>query len=388
MNKTVKNKYVLVLPSWYPSEAHKFNGDFNQRLVKAMSSKVEQIVLHIIAKSNITKPYFTLTEEKNIKTYLVYYPLKSTLLGKIYAKLQYFLLHLKFLKLILSQNGKPQLTHVYVFWMAGIFALFLKKILAIPYIITEHSSGFYTNSPADLNQYSFLTKLLFKKIISHSSHIITVAKKLKTRVQLWAPLAKITVIPNVVDTAIFNIKVQKAQQTNFNFVHISSMIPLKNLDGLLSGFEKALQKNHNMHLTLVGRAPECVLNKIKQSVILQDKVICIGEVPYFKVKTEMVNSNALIQFSKFESLPCVILEALCCGLPVITSNVGGCAEVINSSNGILVESENIAQLSQAIHDMALNYNRFDNAKISENACNLFSYNVVANQVYSVYQGVI
>jgi glycosyltransferase involved in cell wall biosynthesis len=42
---------------------------------------------------------------------------------------------------------------------------------------------------------------------------------------------------------------------------------------------------------------------------------------------------------------------LCCGLPVISSNVGGIPEVISKENGILVQSENIADLAGAMIQM-------------------------------------
>ena len=43
--------------------------------------------------------------------------------------------------------------------------------------------------------------------------------------------------------------------------------------------------------------------------------------------------------SSSENAPCVIAEALCTGLPVISSNVGGIANMIDDSNGILFDLE-------------------------------------------------
>ncbi|TAH01896.1 MAG: glycosyltransferase family 4 protein [Sphingobacteriales bacterium] len=388
MDNAPKSNYILVLPSWYPSEAHKYSGDFNQRLVEAMSLKVAQIVLYVIAKPNINKHFFTLTTEKGITTYLVYYPLKKSLFGRIFAKLQYFYLCLKFLNLILKKYGEPQLTQVYVFWMAGIFALFLKKIYKIPYVITENWTAFYKDSKTELNNFNSLYKWSFKLILKNSSVIIAVALQLKKQILVWSPKSEIVIIPNVVNSLVFTYKANEKNRNALKLIHVSSMNCHKNIFGLLDAFEMALQTNNNIDLVMVGPVLKPIIERVSSSLVLTSKVTFTGEIPYNYVKNQMQSNNALILFSTHENLPCVILEALCCGLPVITSNVGGCAEVINSTNGIVVESENIAQLSNAILDMALNYNKFNNAKISENACNLFSYNVVGNQVYSVYQSVI
>ena len=267
--------------------------------------------------------------------------------------------------------------------MAGIAALAIKKIYGIPYLITEHFSGFYPKSPADINKNLLPFKYLFKIIMKNASHIITVAQKLKDRVQIWAPQTPITVIPNVVDTSVFTFK-PIINNSYFTFVHISSMIPLKNITGLLDGFEIAVKANPMLRLQLVGASPEYVFSKIKSSTILKESVFCIGEVSYHTVKDIMQTSNALIMFSKFESLPCVIIEALCCGLPVITSNVGGCAEIINHENGIIVESENVDSLAVAILGISKNYLNYNKENIAYNAQNLFNYDSVSQQVCTVY----
>ena len=383
MSQIFTKPYILVLPSWYPSEAHKFNGDFNQRLVEAVSLKVSQVVLYVVGKPAINRSFFTCTIQDSIKTYLVYYPERKSTTGRIYSKVHYLYLQFKFLKLIFKENGLPQLTHVYVFWMAGIAALVVKKIYGVPYLITEHFSGFYPKSPADINKNLLPLKYLFKIIIKNASHIITVAQKLKDRVQIWAPQTQITVIPNVVDTHLFNYH-SIINDTFFCFVHVSSMIPLKNITGLLNGFEIAVKINPLLRLKLVGASPEYVFSKIKSSSLLTKSVSCMGEVSYHTVKDMMQNSNALIMFSKFESLPCVIIEALCCGLPIITSNVGGCAEIINDKNGIVVESENVDSLAKAILEMVNNCSNYNKESIANNARNLYNYDTVSQQVCTVY----
>lgn len=373
-----------MLPSWYPSEVNPFNGDFNQRFVEAVSLKVPQIVLYVVGKPNIEKSYFTLTVDGTLKTYLVYYPLKKIFLGKVYAKLNYFITQAKFLKLILKENGLPKITQVYVFWMAGIAAFTLKKIYSIPYIITENWTGFYRNSPPDLYKNNFLIRYIFKMILKSASHFIAVADKLKNRILEWSPKAMVTVIPNVVDTSIFYLQTQKTEKHKFTFVHASTMKIQKNSIGLLNGFENAVKENNNLELFLVGDLPQIVEDKINASALLKQKVTCLGEVPYATVKDIMLTGDAYLMFSRYENLPCVILEALCCGLPVITTDVGGCAEVINPSNGVVVQNENEEQLSQAILQMANNRTAYNSYQIAQEASKLYNYQTVSAQIVHVY----
>ena len=50
-------------------------------------------------------------------------------------------------------------------------------------------------------------------------------------------------------------------------------------------------------------------------------------------------SHCLVMASSSENAPCVIAEAHCSGLPVISSNVGGISDMVNNSNGVLFDLE-------------------------------------------------
>ena len=83
-------------------------------------------------------------------------------------------------------------------------------------------------------------------------------------------------------------------------------------------------------------------------------------------------------------MPCVILEALCCGLPVISSNVGGIAEVIDETNGILVENENTEELAKAMQNLLDNYMVYDRSAIAARATAKFNYDTVSKLYLNVY----
>ena len=122
----------------------------------------------------------------------------------------------------------------------------------------------------------------------------------------------------------------------------------------------------------------------KDDGLLDEQVFFEAAVPYAQVAKEMQRSSALLLFSRFENLPCVMLEALCCGLPVISSRVGGIAEVINDSNGILVESDDVPALADAMERMCRDHSNYDRVKIAEAAAAKFSYDTVGRQYLEAY----
>jgi glycosyltransferase involved in cell wall biosynthesis len=93
-------------------------------------------------------------------------------------------------------------------------------------------------------------------------------------------------------------------------------------------------------------------------------------------------------FSRYENLPCVILEALCTGLPVISTNVGGIREVINEENGILIDSENENKLKDSMNYLLDNFTKFNKEKIAASANEKFNYQSVALQFDEAYKTVL
>jgi glycosyltransferase involved in cell wall biosynthesis len=86
---------------------------------------------------------------------------------------------------------------------------------------------------------------------------------------------------------------------------------------------------------------------------LDDVVNYIGEIKEEKDKFELLKNTDIFVFPSWypiEGQPLVILEAMSCGCPVIsTKDVGVIDEtVIDGVNGLLIEKRNIKQLADAI----------------------------------------
>ncbi len=79
---------------------------------------------------------------------------------------------------------------------------------------------------------------------------------------------------------------------------------------------------------------------------------------------------------------------MCCGLPIVASDVGGISEAVNDTNGILVEANNIKNLQDAIISIMNNQMKFDHEKISADAIAKYNYQHIAKQFISTYNEVL
>jgi glycosyltransferase involved in cell wall biosynthesis len=192
------------------------------------------------------------------------------------------------------------------------------------------------------------------------------------------------VISNVVEIPLFNERDTLSVTRKFRFIHISTMMFQKNPEGLLRVFKIFNCLYPNTFLQLVGPFPEHLPSYAKSIGLTENEIEFKGPVSYLEVAALLKSANSLVLFSRYENLPCVILEAFCCGLPVISTRVGGIAEVVNETNGILIDSENEDQLLEAFKHIYLNYKQYNSKIIADAAKQSFSYEAVGKEINEVY----
>jgi glycosyltransferase involved in cell wall biosynthesis len=83
-----------------------------------------------------------------------------------------------------------------------------------------------------------------------------------------------------------------------------------------------------------------------------------------------------------------MVESFSCGIPFVSSNVGGISEYVTEENGLLVEPRNEKQLAEALVKMLINIKDYDSEKIREMAVQNFDNKVVGKKYYNLYKEII
>ncbi len=370
------NDYILVIPSWYPTRINRFNGDFNQRTVEALSAYKRQVVIYVVGDYSANNFAIENRQEGEVTTIIGYFPKSKQNVVNVFRYIKYYN---QLIKREIRERGKPLYLHTYVFFPAGLISCYYAKKLRLKSVLTEHWSAIYPDNEYSLSKKSFLIRSLTKYLLKSFDLILPVVEALKEAISYWSPNTEKVIVPNVVDVSDFYYdSLEKFEY--FTFLHVSSMEAHKNPMGILTSFESKCKSNQNIRLKFIGPAAIELKNKVLGSEILKSKVDFLGEMPYNQVSEVMRKSHALIMNSFYESLPCVILEALCCGVPVLSSKVGGISEVIDVTNGVLFE---LGDLTSGLDRFFLNYNTYDCKKISKDATSKFSYHAVSSQISAI-----
>jgi glycosyltransferase involved in cell wall biosynthesis len=388
-------KKVLWLTSWYPNAMEPFNGDFIKRHAEAVSIFQPLTTLFVGnylpgSENEGVKMRDGNYESRSLREYILYYQTKGNSqspVSRFKSAYAYFNKNIEFIDQLRLKNELPDLVHVHVAMRAGLIALYLKWKYKIPFVLTEHWTGYFAGTKHSLFKKSLSTRFLTKLILKNAERFMPVSDSLGSQIRdnwVRVPFQKIF---NVVNTRFF-FPSKSVIQEEFRFVHISTLLYPKNPEGIIRCFIKLSTQGIKASLVLVGPLNPDIHRILASSGISQDKIICTGEIPYEQVAEELRKSSALVMFSVYENMPCVVLEALCTGIPVIATRVGGIPEVIGEDNGILVEEGNENELLEAMKKMIVNYHLYQKDEISQKATEQFSYETIGRKIIQVYDEVL
>ena len=144
-------------------------------------------------------------------------------------------------------------------------------------------------------------------------------------------------------------KIKSKTKKQFNISIVANLIPYKCHDILLKSLN--LIKNElpvNWKLYCIGRNDGIKKNLLKlcKKYKIENNVVWLETI---NIEQTLESSNLGILCSSEEGFPNAILEYFAAKLPVISTNVGGCREIIkNKKNGFLVPKHNPQKLSKAI----------------------------------------
>jgi L-malate glycosyltransferase len=79
---------------------------------------------------------------------------------------------------------------------------------------------------------------------------------------------------------------------------------------------------------------------------------------------------------------------MACGLPVIATKCGGPEEIVTPSTGLLVSTENVGELTEAITFISRNLLIYDRDVTRNYVNNTFGQRVFLNKISSVYENLL
>lgn len=173
---------------------------------------------------------------------------------------------------------------------------------------------------------------------------------------------------------------------------VGRLVPIKNMTLLLNAFALVAQSDSAAHLLLVGEGPEqSQLASLADRHGIAKRVTFAGYVPQDQLGPYYRSADLFVLSSDFDNSPNVVLEAMACGVPAVSTNVGGAAEyIVPGQGGDLVAARDEAAMAGAIADWLGDAarRRAAGAFNRQRVVQQFSWRASAERLLEVYQRVI
>ena len=380
---------ILKLCSWFPNDSNPTLGNFVKKHAESASLYNDVVCLSIFPSLLDRKIRLIETGNSTYSEIIVYYP-KTTSKLRFWNLLMNFISYRKaFKKGYKSASiifGKPDLVHLNITYPIGIWALYLKWRQNIPFVVTENATGLHVGTD---HSYPKIILFLCKFILKRAEVLLPVSQDLQQYMQVLSPKSRFSIISNVVNEKVFKFNKKKVDDKKKSFVHISTgKDEHKNISGMLLCFSRISKYRNDFHLNIVSDGDVEYAKNLMNLFGIQDLVTFYPKLSTNEIAAMIESNSALLLFSNYENFPCVIAETLMMGKPVISTNVNGIPEHVNSKNGILVPKGDEKQLEKAICDFLDAKYIFNSVAIHTYAFNHFSYQEVGRKFDKEYRGVI
>lgn len=202
------------------------------------------------------------------------------------------------------------------------------------------------------------------------------------------PANKVPVIYNGID---LNKCVKKENYNisgNFKILHIGRFCEVKNHFGLVNGFCEFHKKYPETELWLIGSGEE--EEKIKElltSLGIQNAVKFLGQ--QGNVYRFLGEADAFVLPSLVEGMPITLIEAMGSGLPILTTGVGGIADMVEDGKDAIFCSTDAKSIAEGFEKLYLNEDLRKN--IGSNALKssvIFSSEKMAENYIKIYNDAI
>ncbi len=392
--------YTLWVPKWYPNPNDDQDGNFVEEHARALAAVGGRLA--VVFATYDPAPAAPLlrvaeAEEHGFLVVRAFYRQRLTgwaTLDRGLKLVLYFWGLTRAYRLARQRMGaRPTLVHVHVMLRTGLWARAYRWLTGVPYLVTEHWTLY---RPENAYRVGWLRRALSGWVTRGAAAVLPVSHDMARAMQaLGLQNHRYEVVPNVVDTALYHPATTPVTPAAPTLLHVAVFNEAaKNASGLLRTFARLHASQPSVRLVMAGYGPaEAQLHALAAELGLtaSGAVQFTGKLDRPAVAAQMQRATAFVLFSHFENLPCVLIEALASGLPVVATAVGGVPELVEEGQtGYLVAPADEAALLAALQRILSPEGRaalLSPTALSARAEARYSLEAVGRQLMEIYRQV-
>jgi phosphatidylinositol alpha-1,6-mannosyltransferase len=241
----------------------------------------------------------------------------------------------------------------------GLFALLVKKVTGVPYVVWVHGNDFLSIAHLPLVGPLLIKSLrCASRIIANSSFVADLVEN------AGVDRRRIRTFRNIVDTELFcpappspELRARYGLEGRRVVLTVARLVERKGIDSVIRCLPELAVKHPDIVYLVVGEGPmEKKLRQLARNLNVERHVVFAGAVSNEELPLHYHLADVFIMVSRYleskrsvEGLGVVYLEAGACGLPVVAGDSGGVSDVVEQDrNGLLVEPDSQEQITEAV----------------------------------------
>lgn len=350
-------------------------------------------------KSNVDSILFLgIGNKKERKDNIELFPVTKDMTG--YIKFLFFLI----IKLPFMDLSKYNIVHVHRLYFAIPFIIFKPRLKIVCSLHGRTFSVFESNNGSlKLKLLKPFFKIIEKFSIKNIDYLVPVSQdviesfndkykgfKYKSNISIASPMIDFD------DYKIFEQSESKnyfSLEAKYNYLgFLGRLSDVKDISFLirLVSLKKDFFMKNKLKLAIFGDGESKLeLEELVKSKELTDIVLFLGEIDPGDIDKVLASIEILLLSSKHESGPIVMKEAILCGIPVITNNVGEVSDyIINEKNGFIVEKDYTSYFSAIKSLLNMSLSKDDIINNSQKQLQKCSVEYISKKYIEVYKKVL
>ena len=338
----------------YPTPESPVAGVFVKEHARAAAEHADIAVVHLDRGGGTTAPHPVAGEE--FPTWRVGYPSRpvpvSVAAHLAGARRAY--------RAVVRSGFEPDLIHAH-FFLAGLPAVLIARRSEKPAVITEQWSIFLPSDPMQLTR---TLRRSARYAFEHADLVLPASEALRRGIEAQGIEASFRVVPNVVDTSLFH-EGARGESDSPRLLAVGLLYEAKGYEFLIEAVSLLAAQGRAFHLDVIGDGPNrAAYEELAASLDVTGRITFHGLKSKEEVASAMRSADLFVLTSRYDNNPCVLIEAMATGLPVVATAVGGIPEMVDSRSGRLATPNDPDAIAAEIGAALDGIERFDRPAIA------------------------
>lgn len=357
---------ILFIPQWYPIDsANQTSGLFCREHVRA-ASLYDDVAVLVYTSRPQKWPTLAWDRENDSGIPVFYATYGHSFIPK--TTRPFFYVHLRrAIRRAIREWFQPDVIHTQDAYAYPVIRA--AEDLDIPFVISQHWGAFMRR---ELD-----TKAVqqFQWAFERAARVLPSNKFAASDYDYYGLEAQTTWLPNTLDTRLFYPAPNDVKKPWL--LHASGFTAEKRFPDIVRAFARVCADRPGATLQVVGDGPNRgAMETLAARELPPASFKFHGFIHKPALAALMRSARGFVLASAAETFGCVLMEAMACGCPVLTTRVGGIPAVVPEDEGLFFEAGNTEQMARGMASLLDGTHGLDMNRISEETRKRFSYETV------------